>query len=303
MKNAIIIFVYNRPDMLIKMLDSLSKCSGIMLHDLFFFSDGPKSEEDENRVRQVRQLVDEYTKRAEFRRSRIICREKNIGLARSIITGVSEVINSYDAIICLEDDLVFSNDFLEYMDRALECYKDDKRIWSISGYCQDLNALKDKKINSFLSYRGSSLGWGTWADRWNPIDWDVKDYNSFRKNKRARKEFSRGGYDLPFFLDFQMCGLIDSWAIRWCYAQYKENQYSLFPAETRVTHIGWNSDATHAKKIMSGQQSMKATHGGIGQFDAVISEEILNEFRDYYRINYFKAYIKLILKTKFGIRI
>jgi glycosyltransferase involved in cell wall biosynthesis len=303
MKIAVIIFVYNRPDMITKMLHSLKKCEGLSEHDLYVFADGPKTDGDREKVEQARQLVKDFIVSQKSDNTKMICRDRNIGLAKSVITGVSEIINLYDAVICIEDDLVFSRDFLRYMDGALEKFKNDNEIWSIAGYCQDLKGLRDFDKNSFLSYRASSWGWGTWADRWNQIDWDVKDYMQFKKDYRKRKEFSRGGKDLPILLDYQMCGLIDSWAIRWCYSQYKHKQYSVFPAETRVTHIGCNKESTHVKKQFGKNQVMKEEHPITDKYDAVLSEQLLKDFHDYYRMSYVKASIKIFLFTKFGINL
>ena len=74
-------------------------------------------------------------------------------------------------------------------------------------------------------------GWGTWKYQWNQIDWEIKDYNQFKYNLLSQIKFSRGGSDMPGMLKKQMNGKIDSWAIRWCYNQYKKDLLTIFPSK------------------------------------------------------------------------
>ena len=97
----------------------------------------------------------------------------------------------------------------------------------------------------YFGYRASSWGWGVWKDRWNPIDWEIKDYNEFIKDKKAVKDFRRGGSDMPRMLHKQMQGKIDSWAIRFCYHQFKNDLLTVFPTISKLESIGFSKEATH----------------------------------------------------------
>lgn len=100
---------------------------------------------------------------------------QNIGLAQSVISGVTEIINKYGKAIILEDDLILHPNFLNYMDQGLEKFKDDKRILSVYGYGLKIKKPKGYQGDVYLARRSSSWGWGTWADRWIEIDWEVRD--------------------------------------------------------------------------------------------------------------------------------
>ena len=116
-----------------------------------------------------------------FKKIHIIKAETNKGLARSVISGVTEIIEQYDKVIVVEDDLISAPDFLQYMNNALDFYKEDKSIWSICSYTFKMNIPVHYKHDVYLSYRGGSWGWATWKDGWKKVDWEVDDYSNFKK--------------------------------------------------------------------------------------------------------------------------
>jgi len=241
----ICLFVYNRPQETEAVLNSLSRCSGADEHDVFIFADAPRlaSPDVYEDVNQVRQII---RRPYRFRSVTIREAETNKGLARSIIEGATDVISRYGRVIVLEDDLLLSADFLDYMEAALSAYETDKRIWSISGYSPALEFPSDYKKGLYLSRRASSWGWATWADRWETNDWDVRGYADFCKDRKARKAFDLGGNDMCRLLDLQQRGRINSWAIRWCYAQFRQGMYTVYPVKSKVVNQGFGESASHA---------------------------------------------------------
>jgi len=241
----ILLFTYNRVDHLNATIDSLLKNNLAAESDLIIFSDGPKDNTEKNNVARVREQL---TKVSGFKSIKIIEREINFGLADSIITGIEETFKEYEKVIVLEDDLVFSNNFLQFMNDALNFYSDHKNIFSISGYSHPLEIPSSYKDDVFILPRASSWGWATWKDRWEKADWAVKDFPEFRKDKILQKAFNRGGEDLTPMLKAQMFGYIDSWAIRWVYAHFKNTAYSIYPVKSKVNHIGDDFSGTHTHK-------------------------------------------------------
>lgn len=241
----ICMFVYNRPKETEAVLNSLSRCSGADEHDVFIFADAPRNDSP-SLVAEVSKVREIIRRPFRFRSVTIRAAESNKGLARSIIEGVTDIISQYGKVIVLEDDLVLSVDFLEYMEAALSVYEEDKRIWSISGYSPALGFPPDYKKGLYLSRRASSWGWATWADRWETNDWVVRDYADFCKDRNARKEFDLGGNDMCRLLDLQQRGRINSWAIRWCYAQFRQGLYTVYPVKSKVINQGFGANASHA---------------------------------------------------------
>lgn len=238
----ILIFVYNRPDLLEKTLAALAANNLISQSELFVFSDGPKNSGDEKKVALVRKLINEIR----FAKNvNVILRENNLGLAKSIIAGVSEVFEKFEKLIVLEDDLITSPGFVEFMNQALTFYSGAKNIYSISGYSQP-SKIKDNLLQDiYFSPRAGSWGWGTWKDRWEQADWEVKDFEDFKRDSKAQKKFNAGGEDLSTMLKAQMKGYINSWAVRWCYTLYKNNGLCLYPKKSKVKHIGNQAGATN----------------------------------------------------------
>jgi len=241
----IVLFVYNRPFHTQQTVEALRNNDFAGESNLFVFSDAPKDETAKDKVGNVR----DYIKNLDgFKSVTVVERDKNFGLAKSIIAGVTDVVNQYGKIIVLEDDIVTSPFFLRYMNDGLNFYKDNKEIFTISGYNHPPTLMKFPKRykeDVYFNYRNFSWGWATWADRWEKADWEVKDFNSFLKDKKAQKRFNRGGDDLTPMLIAQMKGEIDSWAIRWSYAHFKNNVLSVCPVYSYVNNIGHDGTGTH----------------------------------------------------------
>lgn len=240
----ICLFVYNRLSEVKRAVDALTHNYLAPKSDLFVFSDGAKSDNAKVRIDEVRK----YLKTIDgFQSVQIIESEKNKGLANSIIDGVTEVIEEYGKVIVVEDDLISSRNFLDFMNQALDFYSEQERVFSVSGYTMNLPSLKSYKEDSYLGLRASSWGWGTWNDRWAKVDWKATDYSRTIYNPIKHYAFTRGGSDMPYMLWKQMNGKIDSWAIRWCYFQHKHDLLTVFPSQSKIESIGFGADATHTQ--------------------------------------------------------
>lgn len=244
----IVLFVYNRPDHTRLTLEALAKNTLANKSELYIYSDAAKNEKGVNKVLETRTYIESLRDKILFKSVTIIKAQKNKGLANSVIYGVSEIINRYGKVIVVEDDLVTTTDFLSYMNEALDFYREDSSIWSISGYSFKMKTPESYSHDIFYSYRASSWGYATWADRWNTVDWYVKDYDDFKNNRYKRRKMNRGGRDMARMLDLQMTGKIDSWAIRWCYEQSKQDKYTVYPIYSRVKNIGLDGSGTHSKQ-------------------------------------------------------
>jgi len=245
--SPIILFVYNRPWHTEQTVEALKKNELAGESDLFIFSDGPKVENDEN-VKKVREYIKTING---FNSVTIIEREKNLGLANSVIAGVTEIVNKFGKVIVLEDDLVTSKYFLKFMNEALDFFKDRNDVFSISGHSYPPSIMKiphSYKHDIYLSYRFGSWGWATWKDRWNKVDWEIKDYEQFKKDNKMKADFNRGGSDMSDMLISQMEGKIDSWAIRFDYAHFKNYCYNIRPVKSLVHNIGFDGSGVHCEQ-------------------------------------------------------
>ena len=275
----IVVFTYNRLTETIQTIEALQRNYLAKESELFIFSDGAKNIEGRVKVEAVRA----YLKTIQgFNSIQIKESPNNKGLANSIIDGVTEIIEEYGQVIVLEDDLVTSPNFLDFMNQALDYYKNTPDVISISGYTLDLPSLPKCNKDFYIGLRASSLGWGTWIDKWGNIDWDVEDYSNFRQDYRKRLKFFKIGSDMPGMLKRQMSNKIDSWAIRWCYHQFKYNFITVFASKSKVNHIGDGEDATNAVGATKFHTPIDTGSQRTFKFDRnkKIDKKILKEFSD-----------------------
>ena len=241
----VVIFAYNRMDKLRACMASLKSSAGHERSEVIVFSDGAKGDDDREDVGRVRDYLDSLSGRHVFKSLTVIKRSENMGLADNIISGVTEVIERYGRVIVLEDDLIVTEDFLSFMNDALDFYEDESDIWSVTGFGIPIRGIEGYDHDIYYSYRASSYGWGTWKDRWQTVDWDMKGYEDIIADKRLRRRFERGGKDLTRILKDQKMGLIDSWAIRWCLTQSLQGRYTVYPVRSFVVNTGRDGSGTH----------------------------------------------------------
>ncbi|HEY4288437.1 MAG TPA: sugar transferase [Puia sp.] len=238
--SPILLFTYKRLDQTRLTVEALQRNHLSNESELYIFSDGPATDADAEKVQGVR----EYLKTVGgFKKTTIKMADRNLGLANSIIGGVTELIDIYGKVIVLEDDLVTSSNFLAFCNQALSHYKADPQVFSISGYTRPISGLKDNGV--YFTSRASSWGWASWKEKWNEVDWAVKDYAGFSLDGRARRAFNKMGSDMAGMLDKQMRGELDSWAIRWCYHQFRKNYVTVFPATSKIRNIGFTENASN----------------------------------------------------------
>ena len=248
MQAPVVLFVYNRADHTKQVIEALSHNDGATDTEVFIYSDAAADETEECNVRKVRQYLEEIRNQTWFKKISIIPAEQNKGLEESIIEGVTNIMSRYGRAIVLEDDIVTAPDFLNFMNQALDYYENDDKIWSISGYTINSNRVRKGKRDVYLAYRAECWGWASWQNRWDKVDWAVSDYADFEHNKKQQKAFNKGGRDLSGLLKLQMEGKIRSWAVRWCYQQFKENMFTVFPKHSKIYNIGLDGSGTNCSK-------------------------------------------------------
>lgn len=279
----ICLFTYNRLTETVQTVEALKNNYLTPESELFIFSDGPKDYTESKKVNEVRQYL-----KTVFGFKKIVIFEspKNRGLASSIISGVTKIIEQYGKIIVLEDDLITSANFLNFMNQALEYYEHFERIHSISGYSLNLESIKNLEHDNYFARRASSWGWATWKDRWEQTDWEIKDFNRFRFNFTKRYKFNHGGSDMSKLLISQQKKKNDSWAIRWCYSQFNNSQLTIFPKVSKVQNIGFGINSTHTKKGKRFITNLDITnmHDFKFDFNIKLNKKIDKEYRSLYSL-------------------
>ena len=252
----IIVFAYNRPDHLRKTLTWLGQNELANESTLYIFCDGPKPIKDEGmkglmdeKVVAARKVAHELAIVPTFKEVHIIEREENLGLGTSVITGVTEIINKHGRAIVLEDDLETSPYFLSYMNQCLDHYDSRKSVFSISGLSRphpERFYPKDYPYDVYVSLTHHPTGWGTWADRWNQVDWDVKDFAIVKNDPQMIQAFRRAEHCQYEELEWQQREKINIWSARFAFAHFVNHAVSICPIVSYITHIGWDAEATNS---------------------------------------------------------
>lgn len=298
----IVVFVYNRVDHAKAVLNSLACCRLAKESPLYIFSDGAKNEKAAAAVAEVRKFINSIELKSCFAKVEVIESPQNKGLAKSVIAGVDAVIRKYNKVIVVEDDNVVSRDFLVFMNGALNYYAGNAKVWSIGGYTLPIQFPKNYEKDVFLMGRGSSYAWATWIDRWDKIDWEIKDYQKFKKDRTLRRKFNKYGNDVSHMLDRQMSKGIDSWAIRFLYNAFKNDMYFILPVKSRVKNTGNDGTGVHVSKSdVRFDIDIEEDHPQAIFEDVDFDKRIVKEYRKTFNIPFHiqcKRFIKKLFKRE-----
>jgi len=238
----ITLFVYNRLSHTKQTTNALKKNKLAEQSKLIIFSDGFKNSDDEKKVNQVREYIRSIKG---FNSVEIIERPDNFGLANSIVDGVTRLVTQYSKVIVLEDDIVTSPFFLEYMNNALVCFQDDPRVISIHGYNYPISGLPE----IFFIKGADCWGWATWKTGWDYFEADgAKLWAEIKRRKLTNRFDFFGAYPYSRMLRKQIAGKNNSWAIRWYASAFLADKLTLYPGKSLVKNIGCDDTGEHCNQ-------------------------------------------------------
>lgn len=250
----IAVFAFNRPAHLSQCLDALRRNREASNSDLWVFCDGPKHKSQLAVIEQVRAVAHQARG---FRSVRVHESSVNKGLAASVTSGVDEVLGDAERAIFVEDDLVVSEYFLNYMNAGLSMYKDHANVASIHGFMYDVS--EDLPQSVFL--RGADCwGWATWRRAWKHFNPSSRELLQRLESCSDADDFDFGGV-FPYrqMLIDQSLGKVDSWAIRWYASAFLDGLLTLYPGKSLVQNVGMEGSGTH-------HGSRRAMHTDIGGY-------------------------------------
>lgn len=241
----IVLFVYNRPAHTEKVLNALSNNPLASQSKLYIFADGPKKEasaQDLDNIAKTRALLDRRTWAKEVK---VVMQEQNKGLAASIVDGVTQIINAHGKVIVLEDDIVVSPFFLQYMNQALNIYAQDEQVMHIGSFVPQRKGQEKLPETYFLSYM-NCWGWATWKRAWQQLQLDSKSLLHLVgvSNKAKRFELDNSVALLQQLKD-NLSGKINTWAIKWYSTIFLQNGLCLYPKQALSQQIGMDGSGEH----------------------------------------------------------
>lgn len=243
----IVLFVYNRPEHTRQTLEALHNNVLSDQSDLIIYADGPKENATSEVLAKIQQVRDILHENQWCRSVSVIESNTNHGLADSIISGVTDVVNKYGRVIVLEDDIVTGKHFLEYMNEALERYKDEKNIFHITGW---RDPIKNAANNASYFYpKMDCWGWATWADRWIYFKKDALYYKSVFTSDMIWR-FNVEGHDEGVWsqIEDNVSGKLNTWAVFWNASIFLKNGLCLAPTKSLVKNIGFDNSGEHCGK-------------------------------------------------------
>ena len=294
----IVLFVYNRPNHALRLLESLAKCKLSDQSELFIFADGPEDDAPETDIEKIKEVRSLIRSRQWCMKVHIHESENNLGLADSIIHGVTQIIQQFGKIIVIEDDLILSPGFLEYLNEALKIYDEDERVMHISAY---MYPIKKNLPATFFLNTTSCWGWATWSRAWkyfNPSAEELlKQLNQSGRLNEYTFESSAPFYD---HLQWNVNGQLKTWAIKWYTSVFLQNGFCLHPFPSLVRNSGNDGSGTHGSVPVFNNQEIV---NSIIPKKIPVEENMIarKEIKKFYRDNtYPKNIFKRILKRVFS---
>ena len=236
----ILLFVYNRPEHVRRSIESLLRNELAAQSELFIYADAAKDETAESAVAEVRQYIKGIKG---FKSVHITERERNWGLANNVIDGVTTLVNQYGRVIVLEDDLIVAPYFLQFMNDALETYKDSQEV----GHIQACDFTHDPSLpDTFLIKWTGSWGWATWDRAWKNFNPNGKELLRQLEERKLTRTFDfNGNYRFTRMLRRQIEGKNNSWAIRWNASLFLADILSLNVGRSLVQNEGFDGSGTN----------------------------------------------------------
>lgn len=240
----VIFIFFNRKQVTMETLEAISK---VKPKKLYLVSDGAR-EDKENEAKVVADLRNDVEKRIDWE-----CEinknyaESNMGCKRRVASGISWVFSQEEMAIIVEDDVVALPGFFYFCEELLIKYKDESRIYCISGH----KVYDDYEIeNSYIFSRHPNIwGWATWRRAWNQYNEDIEDWNKIKQsnvienfyNQKVAKIYKK-------LLEKAYTGEVDTWDYIWTADVVKNNGLGIVPKTNLIKNIGFNDlDATHTK--------------------------------------------------------
>ncbi len=282
----IVLFVYNRLNHTFQTIEALKKNNLAKESDLYIYSDGARNDDDLFQVRLIRNYLKEITG---FKNVHVIEREKNYGLADNIIDGVSAIVKIYSKVIVLEDDIITSSYFLDFMNESLDIYEQNEKIMHISGYMYPIDT---KELPNFFTLcQATCWGWATWDTSWS------KFYNNIDiilKSIKPNKYSFNLDDTFPFYnqLVANKNRKIKTWAIFWYSTIFLHNAVAIHPKLSFTQNIGHDNTGQNCHDTDFFTANLTKHYDKISLTKLELSENL--EARESLKV-YFKSFKKNFL--------
>jgi hypothetical protein len=242
LNSPIALFLYNRIKQTKYTVEALLSCPEAKDSDLFVFCDGPKKEASLIELNAIKEVVAFAKKIKGFKSIRIFEHQSNLGLSNSIVFGINKVFELYDTIIVVEDDIMVSNEFLYFINTAINKYTNNNLVAGISGY-----SFPIKKSEPYFVRTGSCWGWATFKNVWIEFmnQRNELHVNSIKTEEKKMFNVYNSFYENMFIQNKN--AQIQSWAIDFYLYYFLNHKYFLMSGKNLVANIGFDGTGVHKK--------------------------------------------------------
>jgi hypothetical protein len=287
----LVLFVYQRPAHTKKVLNAIA--NDLLAKDtvLYVYSDGPKrpdNNSEQDRIAQTRALIQDFNGCKEVH---LYSKDKNEGLAQSIVNGVSEVVEKHGKVIVLEDDILISPFFLTYMNQTLNLYEKEDRVMHIGSFVPQRSGQEKLPETYFLRFM-NCWGWATWKRAWQKLELNAPLLLNKLQDREDKIFFDlENSIGLLKQLKDNINGKINTWAIKWYSSIFLNNGLCLYPKRSLTSQIGLDGSGIHADVDLDDryqvEMSSSVTVEKISIAENVVAYQYLKQF---YRYGNFKGW-------------
>lgn len=178
-----------------------------------------------------------------FKEMRIIKRSENYGASKNYEEAQKEVFKTFDRLIFSEDDNVFSMNFLEYINKNLDFFQQDKDVFAICGFGWPISLSFEESNVMRQQYAFSAWGYGMWRDRYEILKKEITREVFFSKINSIGKALKLWQKS-PKYFSFLVSALYKKKF--WVYDGsislflYLNNKYVIIPAVSKVLNEGFD---------------------------------------------------------------
>jgi glycosyltransferase involved in cell wall biosynthesis len=241
-KVPILFLGFNRPEETAK---SFACIREYQPKKLYVALDGPRNEKDNSDCDRVRNIVKNVDWHCDVK---YLVRGKNLGCRKAVNEAIDWFFEAEEYGVIYEDDILANDAFFDFCSKMLLRYKNDDRIWLVTG--NNLLGIWKEDKDYFFSRIGAIWGWATWRRAWQSHDKKMKNWPEV---KRQGSLFSI----LPEKMADERMNVfqrvyekkIDTWDYQFTFSRLTHSGLSIIPSRNLVENIGFTKDATHTKSI------------------------------------------------------
>lgn len=244
----VLLMTFNRPAYTQKVFDKIRDAK---VKKLYFFNDGPRDDHQNDHAarRELRNLLDSIDWECDVHTN---FQEKNLGAGWGPSAAITWAFQNEERLIVLEDDCVPSLPFFGFCNHCLEKYKDDTRIWIVSGRSHQQDSRFFKNQDYIFTHYGHTNGWATWKRCWNHFDIDMKKWPAFYQNGGFSNVFyskKEVKFYNQYYLKLNRLA-INSWDARFGFAVLSNGGLSIVSAKNLIQNVGIIGLHSNAKSFV-----------------------------------------------------